>query len=98
MRGWPTQRILKNPSESRLDRIWRVRFHQRMIVAGVKNTHRTWPGASFALVCVVCAIATPLQAATPVVPDERDRQVLETLLLHLLADPKFDMTRVSTNG
>jgi len=31
-------------------------------------------------------------------PDERDRQVLETLLLHLLADPKFDMTRVSTNG
>jgi len=31
-------------------------------------------------------------------PDERDRQVLETLLLHLLSDAKFDMTRVSTNG
>ena len=31
-------------------------------------------------------------------PDDRDRQVLETLLLHLLTDTKFDMTRVPTNG
>jgi len=31
-------------------------------------------------------------------PDPRDHQVLETLLLHLLSDPKFDMTRIATNG
>jgi hypothetical protein len=37
-------------------------------------------------------------AATAVVPDERDRRVLETLLLHLLGDSKFDMTGASTNG
>ena len=36
--------------------------------------------------------------ASPTGPDMRDRQVLETLLLHLLTDTKFDMTRVSTNG
>src|ERR1051326_5172191 len=36
--------------------------------------------------------------ATQTVPDERDRQVLESLLLHLLADTEFDVTRVSTNG
>jgi len=32
------------------------------------------------------------------VPDDRDRQVLEAVLLRLLADPDFDMTRTSTNG
>ena len=47
------------------------------------------------LLCVTCAFVLPV-SATP--PDERDRQVLETLLLHLLSDPKFDVTRVSTNG
>ena len=47
------------------------------------------------LLCVASAFVLPVSAAPP---DERDRQVLETLLLHLLADPKFDMTRVSTNG
>ncbi len=47
------------------------------------------------LLCITCAFVLPVSAAPP---DERDRQVLETLLLHLLADSKFDMTRVSTNG
>jgi hypothetical protein len=47
------------------------------------------------LVCIACTFVLPV-AATP--PDERDRQVLETLLLHLLFDSKFDLTRVSTNG
>lgn len=47
------------------------------------------------LLCIACAFVSSVSAATP---DERDRQVLETLLLHLLADSKFDMTRVSTNG
>jgi hypothetical protein len=47
------------------------------------------------LVCIACFFVMPISAAPP---DERDRQVLEKLLLHLLSDPKFDMTRVSTNG
>ena len=47
------------------------------------------------LFCIACVFAL-LASAAP--PDERARQVLESLLLHLLADPKFDMTRVSTNG
>ena len=51
-----------------------------------------------ALVCIASAVVSPVLGATPTVPDERDRQVLEALLLHLLADPKFDMTRVPTNG
>ena len=46
------------------------------------------------LLCITCVIVLPVSAAPP---DERDRQVLETLLLHLLADSKFDLTRVSTN-
>jgi hypothetical protein len=49
----------------------------------------------FFLLCIACAFVLPTSAAPP---DERDRQVLETLLLHLLSDSKFDMTRVSTNG
>lgn len=51
-----------------------------------------------ALLCIACAFASPVSGATPTVPDERDRQVLETLLLHLLTDTKFDMTSVSTHG
>jgi len=47
------------------------------------------------LLCIACAAVLPVSAAPP---DERDRQVLETLLLHLLTDSKFDMTRASTNG
>ncbi len=48
--------------------------------------------------CIVCTSLLAAQAATPVIPDKRDGQVLEALLLHLLDDPKFDMARVSTNG
>ena len=48
--------------------------------------------------CIVCAFASSARAAAPAVPDLRDGQVLEALLLHLLADPKFDMARVPTNG
>jgi hypothetical protein len=47
-------------------------------------------------VFVFCVLASP-SGATPPVPDERDARVLETLLLHLLHDPKFEMTRVPTN-
>jgi hypothetical protein len=47
------------------------------------------------LLCIACAFVLPVSAASP---DERDHQVLETLLLHLLSDSKFDMTRVSTKG
>ncbi len=44
---------------------------------------------------VACALLTPASGAPP---DERDHQVLETLLLHLLNDPKLALTRVPTNG
>lgn len=47
---------------------------------------------------ILCAFASLVSAATPGVPDRRDGQVLEALLLHLLADPHFDRTRISTNG
>lgn len=39
----------------------------------------------------------PQAQVEPVVPDESDRQVLEAFLLHLCADPDFNLTRVSTN-
>jgi hypothetical protein len=60
------------------------------------TTLRTF--SRFALLCIACAFFQPASGATPTVPGERDRQVLETLLLHLLSDPKFDMTRVSPTG
>ena len=46
------------------------------------------------LLCMACFFVSAVWAASP---DERDRQILETLLLHLLSDAKFDMTRVPTN-
>ena len=49
----------------------------------------------FLLVCAALGSSLPVSAAAP---DERDRQVLETLMLHLLADSKFDMTRVTPKG
>ena len=52
----------------------------------------------FASFCVVYALASSMPAATPVITDKRDREVLEITLLHLLTDSKFDMTRVPTNG
>jgi hypothetical protein len=42
--------------------------------------------------------SSSMSGATPILPNERDRQVLESVLLHLVADPEFDMTRVTTNG
>ena len=53
---------------------------------------------TFTLLGITLAIVPLALGATPTVPDDRDRQVLESLLLRLLADTKFDMTRVSTNG
>jgi hypothetical protein len=51
-----------------------------------------------ALTFIACSSRSSLAATKAGAPDERDRQVLETLLLHLLADSKFDMTRVSPKG
>ena len=48
--------------------------------------------------CIICVVPLPARAATTTVPDKRDGQVLDALLLHLLSDSKFDMARVSTNG
>jgi hypothetical protein len=47
------------------------------------------------MLCFACAFVLPVSAASP---DERDGRVLETLLLHLLTDSSFDLTRVPTNG
>jgi len=47
------------------------------------------------LLCIAFAFVLPMSGASP---DQRDRQVLETLLMHLLTDSKFDVTRVPTNG
>src|SRR5437773_12169175 len=47
--------------------------------------------------CIACVSILAARAATTA-PDKRDGQVLDALLLHLLSDSKFDMTRVSTNG
>ncbi len=44
----------------------------------------------------VAGAFVPAVAGAP--PDERDRQVLETLLVHLLNDPKLDLTKVPTEG
>jgi hypothetical protein len=49
------------------------------------------------LLFLFSALALPSEGAAPVIPDERDGRVLEALLLHLLHDPKFEMTRVPTN-
>ena len=43
-------------------------------------------------------VASSTSDAPPILPDERDRQVLESVLLHLLSDPAFDMTRVPIDG
>jgi hypothetical protein len=51
--------------------------------------------ATLAFLCFASALVSPMSGA--VVPDERDHLVLESLLLHLLADSEFDMTRAPTN-
>ena len=49
--------------------------------------------------CITIAALLPARAATTTaVPDKRDGQVLDALLLHLLADPKFNMIKAPTNG
>ena len=63
---------------------------------GHMNTVRTFSG--FAVLCIACAFFQTALGATPTVPEERDRQVLQTLLLHLLSDAKFDMTRIPPAG
>jgi hypothetical protein len=50
------------------------------------------------LLCVAFAFVSRAFGADASVPDDRDRQVLEAVLVRLLADPDFDMTRASTNG
>jgi hypothetical protein len=57
------------------------------------TTHRILP--RLALLGVACVFALPVSGAAP---DERDRQVLETLLLHLLADVKFDLAGRPAKG
>ena len=52
----------------------------------------------FGLLCATCTLGPVVAGPASSGPDERDREVLETLLLHLLADTQFDMARVSTNG
>jgi len=54
--------------------------------------------SAFTLLWIALAIVPLASGAPPTVPDDRDRQVLESLLLHLQADTMFDVTRVSTNG
>src|SRR5258708_13616666 len=48
--------------------------------------------------CAWCGIVWALSAAPQIALDDRDRQVLETLLLRLLTDSDFNMTRVSSNS
>ncbi|HYG24405.1 MAG TPA: hypothetical protein VEH04_16630 [Verrucomicrobiae bacterium] len=52
---------------------------------------------SFVLAPRVSLNAAEIHADTAVQPDDRDRQVLQAALLHVLADPKFNLTR-STNA
>jgi hypothetical protein len=51
-----------------------------------------------AFVCIACVSFASARAASPRAVEQRDGQVLQALLLHLLTDPKFDMARVPTNG
>src|SRR5262245_44680438 len=59
------------------------------------NTRRNAPRqfGNLLLLCFACAFVVPVSAAAP---DERDRQVLETLMLLLLADSKFAVRPVYT--
>jgi hypothetical protein len=50
------------------------------------------------LLCIGVAFVSPVFGANTTVADERDRQVLEAVLLRLLADSEFDMTRASATG
>ena len=54
--------------------------------------------SSFLVLGICFGFVWPVLAAPLLVPDDRDRQVLETVLFRVLADPVCDMTRISTNG
>ncbi len=51
-----------------------------------------------AVLGIFFAVSPLTFADAPTAPDERERQVIECLLLHLLEDPKFDMTRSGPAG
>lgn len=70
---------------------------QRIHCLRLGHMHTLRLFARIAALCMICAFAKSARAATPLIPDKRDGQVLEALLLHLLADPEFDMARVHTN-
>ncbi len=60
------------------------------------NTLRQF--APVTLLCIAFSFISPVSGATASLPDERDRQVLESVLLRLLADSEFGRKRVPTNG
>src|ERR1044071_7675700 len=60
------------------------------------NTLRQF--SRFLVLYAGCGFVWPLFAAPPTPPDERDRQVIETVLLHLLSDSQFNLTRGSDTG
>jgi hypothetical protein len=63
------------------------------------NRERSFGALTVVPICLSLICAFPLSAAeTIVAPDQRDGQVLQALLLHLLNDPKFDLTQNPTNG
>jgi hypothetical protein len=47
------------------------------------------------LVSVFCPLHASFADASGIIPDARDKQVLETLLQHLLSDKKFNLTDVA---
>lgn len=50
------------------------------------------------VLCLACHFYLLPRAEAAVVPSEQDGEVLQALLLHLLGDPKFDLTSNPTNG
>ncbi len=54
--------------------------------------------SSFLVLGVYFGFVWPVPAASQLIPDDRDRQVLEVVLLRVLTDPDCDMTRISANG
>ncbi len=54
-----------------------------------------WRGVLALLLSITFAVVPRIPGAPAVAPDERDRQVLESLLLRLLTDSEFNMTRIA---
>lgn len=76
-----------------------IRFYRTSAIQH-REDHMNTPKqfACILSMCFVGIFTSVARADAPVVPDERDRQVLQTLLIHLLADPEFDMTRAPAKG